>query len=580
MLDRELRYRRLNATLADFNGVAVEAALGRSVAEVLPQAYPQLAPMLARVLQGEALLSFRVQAEVPRLQGAPSEWEASYIPLRESPTTEVVGVLVQAVNVTAQESSNRALKESAGQLRRVLDSLFAFVGVLDTEGILLEANRAPLLAAGIGSEDVIGRPFWDTFWWNHDPAVQDWMRTAIALAREGRVTRQDVVARMAGDSRMVIDFMLAPLRNASGEITHLIPSGIDVSARVASEQALRDSEARFRSSFESSPEGMALVEPPGHFVLVNPSLCRIFGHAPEDLLGQSVHRLLLDEDRAAHQGFVTAFLAHPTLRQMAPRRHVRGLRADGAVVSLEIGLTPLAGGTPPQVLITVSDISERLRHQAQIENALKEKTVLLNEVHHRVKNNLQIIASMLRLQSKHVDEPSRAVLRDSRNRVKAMALTHQLLYERGDFAGLELGVYLSRLASLLRETYGELGHSVQVRVLAPSTGLRIDIQQGVPCALLVSELVTNAFKHAFPDGRPGEILVQAERIGEGTVRLEISDDGVGLPPEIELGQGGSLGLQLVPLLAGQLGGQASIDRQSGAGTRFLIDIPLDESTAV
>lgn len=580
LLDDQHRYVLINETLAMFNGVGRAHALGRTVAEVLPAAYPLLKPLLDRVLQGgEALCDFRVDAEVPSQPGQLSQWEASYLPVRAA-SGEVVGVLVKAVNLSWQMAHERALRESEAHLRRVLDSLFAFVGVLTPEGVLVQANKAPLEAAGIRAEDVIGRPFWDTYWWNHDAALVAWMREAVARAREGQVTRGDVAVRMAGDSRMVIDFMLAPMRNDHGEITHLIPSAIDVSDRVEGEAALRASEARFRSVFEASPDGMALIEAPDRLVRVNASLCRIFGYRAEDLQGESVALLLDDSQWPDHASLMQGFWSRPQERRMAPKREVTGRRADGSVVHVEVGLTPLPGAGTQQMLITVSDVTARLQAQQQIEQALREKTVLLNEVHHRVKNNLQIIASLLRLQSKHVDDPVRRVLGESRSRVKAMALTHQLLYECHDFAGLELGVYLKRLAHLLRETHlpsdDPQAQAVRIDVQAAESGLRIDLQRAVPCALLVNELVTNAIKHAFPDGRAGCIGIRAEAGPTGGIVLSFEDDGVGIPRGVRLGQQGTLGFQLVPLLAAQL--DASIDIEAGraGGARFVVHIPPAE----
>lgn len=580
LLDDQHRYVLINQTLATFNGVAREQALGRSVAEVLPEAYPLLRPLLERVLlHGEALCDFRLDAEVPSQPGQLSHWEASYLPVRAA-SGEVVGVLVKAVNLSWQMAHERALRESEAHLRRVLDSLFAFVGVLTPEGVLVQANKAPLEAAGIRAEDVIGRPFWDTYWWNHDAALVDWMREAVARAREGQVTRGDVAVRMAGDSRMVIDFMLAPMRNDQGEITHLIPSAIDVSDRVEGEAALRASEARFRSVFEASPDGMALIEAPDRLVRVNASLCRIFGYRADALQGQSVALLLDDDHGPGHAELMQGFWSRPQERRMAPKREVTGRRADGSVVHVEVGLTPLPGAGVPQMLITVSDVTARMQAQQQIEQALREKTVLLNEVHHRVKNNLQIIASLLRLQSKHVDDPVRRVLGESRSRVKAMALTHQLLYECHDFAGLELGLYLKRLAHLLRETHlpsdAPQAQAVLIDVQAAESGLRIDLQRAVPCALLVNELVTNAIKHAFPNGRAGRIGITADAGPAGSIVLSFEDDGVGIPRGVRLGQQGTLGFQLVPLLAAQL--DASIDIEAGraGGARFVVNIPPAE----
>ncbi|OYU25910.1 MAG: PAS domain S-box protein [Burkholderiales bacterium PBB2] len=584
VLDRELRYRRVNRALADFNGVPAEQLLGRSVAEVLPEAYPHLAPLLHAVLhQGQAQEKFRIQVQVPSHPGELSEWEASYLPLRDAEQS-VVGILVQAVNISSQRRAEEALRDSEAQLRRVLDGLFAFVGLLSLDGLLLEANRAPLEAAGIGKDAVLGRRFCDTYWWSHDTELQGWLQAAIADAGQGQVVRRDLVVRMRDDSRMTIDFMLAPLRDSQDRISHVIASGIDISDRVHSERALRASEARFRSAFNAAPDGMALVNASGRILLANSAMDRLFASPSGSLQDSDINTLVPLPARGGHTGLISQFFGHLQTRSMAKRRSLQALRRDGSLFNVEVGLNPIADSEPPEVLATVTDIDERLAAQAQIERALQEKTALLSEVHHRVKNNLQIISSLLRLQSRHVDESVKRVLRESKNRIRAMALTHQLLYERNDFTELELGPYLKRLAALLRESYSDPQQSIQVQVQAPDSGLSIHLQEAIPCGLIVNELVTNAFKHAFPDGRAGTIEIHAERDADGRLRVEVGDDGVGLAQRPDWKDSRTLGFQLVPLLAEQLDGQLSL--LDGPGTRIRVcfasqqELPGDSSAGV
>lgn len=490
VLDKDFIFRRINPALAAFNGLSVEEHIGRSVGEVLPRAYPQVAHLLQRVLNGEVLADMRVAAEVPSVPGRLSEWDVSYMPIR-APDGSVHGVLVKAVNITLGQAALQALKESEDRVRRVLDSLFAFVGVMTPEGILLEANRAPLDAAGIRIEDVQGRYFWDTFWWSHDPALQAWLRAAASRAAQGEVVRRDVEVRMAGDTRMTIDFMLAPMYNEKGTVTHLIPSAIDVSTRVASE-------ARFRSLFDQAPEGMMLVNASGEIVLVNRSMAQIFACTAEELLGRPVNILLPEARRDVHRHEMARYLAAPAERVMAQRRPLTARRLDGSEFPVEVALNPIRGRESPEILVTVVDITARLAAQASIETSLREKTLLLNEVHHRVKNNLQIVASLLDIQSRSAGSVAQAVLRDSRSRISVIAMTHQLLYEGNNFAGLEFGPYLSKLTQLLKQTYQNDSAHVDLQVDVPAQGMRIETQKAIPCGLIVNELVVNSLKHAYP----------------------------------------------------------------------------------
>jgi len=581
VLDTQLRYVQINELLARANGLGVVEHLGRSVREVLPMAADRLEPLLKAVLDsGQGHINFRIAAEVPSVPGEDSDWQASYLPIKDA-EGGVIGVLVQAVNHSLEGQARRLKEEGEQRLRRVLDSLFVFVGVLSPDGVLQEANRAPLEAGGISLDEVRGKPFWDTYWWSHDAGLQDWLRDGAQRAvAQGETLRRDIEVRMAGDSRMAIDFMLAPLLDAEGHVTHLIASGIDINARRASERALRDSEDRYRRVFEGSTVGKCLVGSDGAILVANQSMAQMFGYAAEAMVGMKVHELVPQRQRAGHLGLVRQFLQQPQRRLMAQRQELFALRRDGSEFPVEIALNPLREGNDQQVLATISDVTDRRAAQIEIERALREKTVLLNEVHHRVKNNLQIISSLLNLQARHAEPGVKMALQDSQSRVRAMALMHQLLYERADFSALELGPYLRRLGVLLRDTYLGAGSAVRLQIEAPETGLRIDLQRAIPCGLLVNELVSNSTKHAFRGGAQGLIEVRLAAGAGGQMKVEVSDDGVGLPEGVHLGQGGSLGFQLLPVLAEQCRAKLELrDRGGRPGTHWCLLLQLNGNSS-
>ena len=574
LLDREFRYLAINETLAQANGLSVEAHLGRRVAEVLPKAVELLEPLLRMVLDsGEALQDFEVHAEVPSLPGEASQWQASYVPVHDD-LGQVQGILVQAVNRSLERRERLLRHQGELRLRRVLDSLFTFVGVLTPEGVLLEANKAPLEAAGLALDEVRGQPFWETPWWQGDEEQREWLRQAVRRCAGGETLRRDLVASMAEGRMMDLDFMIAPLRDDQGQITHLIPSAIDISARRSSESALRHSEDRFRRLFEGATVGMGLVDSTGRLLLANEAMAQMFGYARDELAGLPIHQLVPLKHRAVHADHVQHFMEKPALRYMAKRQELFALRKDGSEFAVEIGLNPMPELGGLQVLATISDVTERRAARQQIERALADKTVLLNEVHHRVKNNLQVISSLLNLQSRNADEALRRALRDSQSRVHSMALLHQLLYERSDFSALELGPYLRRLMRLLQDTYLGDSDAVQIVVDVPDEGARLDLQRAVPCGLVVNELVSNALKHAFADGRRGRLWLQLHETPQRV--LEIADDGVGLPDSVRLGEVRSLGYQLLPLLVQQCGARLEIERDNGTRARLIW--PMVEET--
>ena len=581
LLDTDFRYLSINTCLAQSNGLPVDAHLGRTVREVLPMAADRIEELLQRVLSTGLPVIDEVVMEpgVEPGPGAPREaarcWRASYHPYRDEQGS-LQGVLALVQDVTLQRQNELQNEAHERHLQRLLNTLFAFVGILLPDGTLIETNQAPLDAAGIGMDAVLGRKFWDCHWWNYDPGVQGQLRDSVGQAAQGEVVRFDVVMRSREDGRITTDLMLAPLRDSAGVITHLIASSIDISSRQQSEQELRQSEERFRQAVESSPDGMAMVDIHGRLQMVNGKMVALFGYSREEFLGMTIEMLMPERYRARHPSLRQTFFAQPSAREMAQRRELYARRRDGSEFPVEIGLNPITTSQSQRVLATIVDVTDRKAAQLQIERALGEKTALLGEVHHRVKNNLQVVSSLLSLQARHAPPQAQALLEESQRRVKAMALIHQLLYERHDFNEIDLGTYLERLASLLRESMLRGRPHVQLLVHHRHK-VALDLQRAVPCGLLVTELVTNALKHAFPDQRPGEVQVILDRDAQGRGRIVVSDNGIGLPEGPALGQARSLGFQLIPLLVEQLQGQ--LHMASEQGTRFDVVLqPLDDST--
>jgi two-component sensor histidine kinase len=212
------------------------------------------------------------------------------------------------------------------------------------------------------------------------------------------------------------------------------------------------------------------------------------------------------------------------------------------------------------------DVTARLHAAEKINRTLQEKEVLLREVHHRVKNNLQVICSMLRLQERNLhDETLLQGLRDCRERVHAMAMIHDQLHRAKDFSNLNLGEYIRNLAASLFSSYGV--DSARVGLSLDIEDVPVTVDTAVPCGLIVSELVSNSLRHAFPDGRQGSISLGLHAGPGGAVELAIADDGCGFPENPPPTEIRSLGLWLVDLLAEQIG--ASVERSTTPGTRYL-----------
>lgn len=335
--------------------------------------------------------------------------------------------------------------------------------------------------------------------------------------------------------------------------------------------ALRKSEERFRRVVEAAPNAMVMVNAAGLIEMVNAQAERVFGYTRDEMLGQSVEILVPDRFRHAHPGLRATFTADPRSRPMGAGRDLNARRKDGSEFPVEIGLNPIDTEDGPMVLSAIVDISDRKQKEEKIRAALREKEILLGEIHHRVKNNLQIVDSLLDLQLSKLDDPTVAgMLRDSQSRIRSMVLIHQTLYQSKDFARVDFAAFLDSLIPTLVASYGLDSNRIVLSLEVKD--VQLPLSTAIPCGLIVNELVTNVFKHAFPGGRRGGIWVALACGEDDQVDLSVSDDGIGLPPDLDVENAATLGLQLVCLLADQLGGNVRIERT--APTRFRLRFPI------
>lgn len=566
VLDKSFRYVSINSILAEFNGVAIEQHLGRTVVEVLPALANAIMPLLEQVRDtGKAILNFSVIEDTSNSTDLP-QWSGSYIPLFNK-EQQLCGIAVIALNNTMDWFVQQTRKDDLERLRKILDNMFTFVGILSPDGTLLDSNSPPLILAGITLDQVRHKKFWDCFWWQHDTESARRIEKAVEDAKAGVTSRFDITAQMKDDI-VIIDFMLAPVYDDNQQLSFLVPSGIEITSRKRSEQELQDSETRFRRVFDSTADGLVSIDSKGLITLANTRALQMFGYEAGQLTGQPIEILLPDRYQQHHPKLRQGFMLAPTTRPMGQHRELYAKRKDNSEFPVEIGLTYLEGDKKAAVLATITDVSAAKAAQQNLQGIIDEKTtllaertLLLNEVHHRVKNNLQIVSSLLSLQSRGATPELKQVLLESQLRVRTMALTHQLLYEKRDFSSVPLANYLRQLCQLVRQTL-TTADFISFDFSEMDEQIVLALEQAIPCGLLATEILTNSIKHAFPDHQRGKVtlaLTQSER----GITLEIGDNGIGLPASIELGQGNSLGMQLIPAFISQLGAQVELNRHQG-----------------
>ncbi len=366
--------------------------------------------------------------------------------------------------------------------------------------------------------------------------------------------------------------------------------------------ALKASELRYKAIVEDQTELICRFLPDGTLSFVNEAYCRCFGKNRQELIGHSFIPLIPEEDQTEVQAQVASlsplkpvatyehrvFLPDGSMRWQRWTDRVlfdeQGNVQEYASVGRDITEQKLAVnelqrlntelesrvGERTAALLAANEklmieVNERKAAEEQVRTSLQEKEVLLKEIHHRVKNNLQIISSLLNLQANRVsDERTLQALGDSQARVRSMALIHEKLYQSQSLAEIDFGEYVRSLASDLFRSYRRNFTAVQLDVQTDEVSLELDL--AVSCGLILNELMTNALKYAFPDGRHGTISVELRATPARVVQLRVADNGVGIPADLDISRTKSLGLQLVNNLVAQLDGKLDLDRS--AGTAF------------
>jgi len=358
-----------------------------------------------------------------------------------------------------------------------------------------------------------------------------------------------------------------------GQPKRLTGACVDITERKQAEEALRESEERFRL-FVDSVRDYALfqMDEQGHIVSWNDGAERLLGYTGAEIIGRSGAVVFVPEDIAKGEPQREIGEALRNGRSEDERWHSR---KDGSRFWCSGVLTRIddAAGKLRGFAKIMRDETERRRASKQLADSLAEKEVLLKEIHHRVKNNLQVITSLLTLQSDSLnDDATRTMFDEAVNRVRTIGDIHELLYRSPELARVDFNLYLERLVYNLFSFYGV--DRSRIRSVVDAEGMRLDIAKAIPCGLIVNELLTNALKHAFPDGRSGEISISL-RSQDGRASLEVADNGIGLADDLAVDGSASLGLKLVSVLAKQLHGEIHVDRHGG--TRFAISFPSSKT---
>ncbi|MCR4438178.1 MAG: PAS domain S-box protein [bacterium] len=469
-------------------------------------------------------------------------------------------------DITARKLAELSLRESEGRLRQVTEQVHAWVWEVDATGRYTYTNLLVSQVLGYTPEELVGKKYLgDLLYATKRPEYE---RSLLRLF-DARAPMHDFVVPLRhkdGHMRWLLR-NATPVFDKSGAFVGYQGADIDITERHQQEEQIRQQRSYLQALIEHNPLAIAAMDREGKVTLCNGAFERLFQYERAEMMGQSVDALLanaeqLDEAQELTRRVIAGERVHAVRRRC---------RKDGTEVDVELfGVPVMIQGAHYGAFVIYQDITQRKRAEEELVSSLKEKELLLKEIHHRVKNNMQVISSLLSLQSSYISDPrALAIFNDSQNRVKSMALIHEKLYQSKNLSRVDFAEYTKSLTSHLFDSYGVDPERITMDVQV--NGIDLAIDSGISCGLIVNELVSNALKHAFPDGRKGKVTVGLER-ANGSYVLKVSDDGVGFPAHVDFRNTESLGLQLVNTLTDQLEGTIELSA-NGGGTTFTICFP-------
>ena len=472
--------------------------------------------------------------------------------------------------VSERKKSEAGLRQSEAFYHSLVEHLPQNIFRKDCEGRYTFANPRFCRHAGRPLEQIIGFTTAEVF----PPAQADvFHRDDLQVMTTGQILDAIVAEQMPDGRTVYLQAIKTPLFDTEGRLVGVQGIFWDITERRQAEINLQASQSQYQNLVDTLDGIVFEINAADfEFTFVSPQCERILGYTPARWLREVNWRRLI------HPGdieMVFATCGQAVERMQNHTLEYRVLAADGRVVWVrDLATVIVENDRPVKVRGVLLDITERKRADELLQASLKEKEVLLKEIHHRVKNNLQIISSLLRLQSERIADPNIvALFQQSQNRVRSMALIHEKLYKSKDFARIDFADYIRGLTEIVSRSYGMVPARVHIELRLEQIFLGIDT--AIPVGLILSELISNAFKHAFPEGREGIITIEFHQHTPESVRLTVRDDGVGGLQGLDSDGAKSFGFSLVQLLTQQIGG--ILQFRAEKGTELTVDFPVVRS---
>jgi PAS domain S-box-containing protein len=477
------------------------------------------------------------------------------------------------VDITAEKEQREKLQKNEARLKGIVDSPTNYLIRIDLEGRYTFCNRKYVEVFGWlhGGDDLLGV--------SYEGSVMPYHRDRLnktgqkAVENPGAVFQVELDKPGPENSVKTTLWSINCITDSEGNPSEIQCIGIDITERKKVAKQLKLNEQRFKSLVQHGSDLIGICDEQGNYRYVSPTVKPILGYCPEELIGRNALEFIHEQDQQRFLEII-ANLESTTRFKIDPYRF---RAADGSWMWLETHVTNLLDDPAVMGVVANSrDITEQVEREEQIRSSLEEKKVLLAEIHHRVKNNLAVVSSMMQLQAyEEQEERVAGKLFDSMSRIKTMATIHELLYRSQSFSKLEFYDITEKLIESISSTYNT-GKDIEISL--DIDRVQLNINQAIPCALLINEVATNIYKHAFEGRYQGSVEIQI-REHDSRIELQIEDNGIGLPDDFDMKTVSSLGVKLIDVLTQQIDGQCDFIN-TGSGTLFRLAFEKSELTGI
>jgi len=532
--------------------VRSEDFLYKKITDVMPLDIAQKTIEITKeVLESGKILSFEYDLQ---LGNEMKSYEARFS------TFDKNSVIVLTRDITEKKALHKSHLKFLEKFKSLTENLN--VGVYRTtavhKGRFIEANPALIKMFGFNNKEELFSINVADLYLHHE----DREELKRIMLEKGFVRNKELNLRKKDGTMIIASISTVAVKDEKGILKYYDGIIEEITERKRAEQDLRESEEKFRILAENIPAViyLSLNDEQKTLVYLNDEIENLTGYTKEDFLKKRINfsdlyyqndeaNIILTKENSL-QNKKSFYLIYRIIDKDGKMRWVEeygmGVLREKKVILLEGFMI---------------DISARKQAEEQVKKDLKEKVVLLQEIHHRVKNNMQVVSSLLRMQSKYFrDEFDKKLILDSRNRVNSMALIHESLYQSKDLSQIDFEYYIKTLCGHLISTFGVKAERIKFK--QNINKIFLDINKAIPCGLIINELISNSIKYAFPDDKAGEISIHME-LKNNEYTLTVFDNGEGLPDDIDFQNPESLGLQLISALTKQLHGKIDLNRRNG-----------------